>query len=91
MSGERWAALYSSYDPLSMNFFGMLEVWKIRRQGTAMQFDLPLARKKSLTASPGPRERSVAVQIFAAHFLETLLVFTAAFVVRAEIVPAVLD
>jgi hypothetical protein len=39
----------------------------------------------------GPLERLIAVQIFAAHFLKPLLVFTAAFVVRAEIVSAILD
>lgn len=58
-----------------------------------MQFDRfpPSKERRSLTASLGPPERLIAVQIFAAGFLKPLLVFSAAFIVRAEIVSAVLN
>jgi hypothetical protein len=69
------------------------KVWTVMgKEREAMQFDRfpPSKEGRSLTASLGPPERLIAVQIFAADFLKPLLVFSAAFVVRAEIVSAVL-
>jgi len=57
-----------------------------------MQFDLSASPKKIVNCTAvGPRERSVAVQIFAAHLLKPLLILLAALVIRAQVSSAVLD
>ncbi len=61
-----------------------------KKNEEAMQLSFSPNRKSDYPCIAGPRERLIAVEIFAAHFLKALLVLTAAFVVCAEIGSAVL-